>query len=66
MKRKTTDAYVEGDYLDIYIKGKKGEIVAWIETGGTWDGKLPDAQAIKWMEFVGSLIAVPLMGWDGK
>lgn len=66
MRRKTPDAYVEGDYLDVYIQGRNREVVGWIETGGTWDGKLPDAQGIKWMEFVGSVLAIALMDWDGK
>src|SRR4030043_489334 len=61
MKRKTPDAYIEGDYLDVYIQGRNKEFVGWIETGGTWDGKLPDAQAIKWMEFLSSILAVALM-----
>ena len=66
MKRKAPDAYVEGDYMDVYVRDKKKEVIAWIETGGTWDGKLPDAQAIKWLEFVGSLLAIPLTEWDGR
>lgn len=66
MRRKSPDAYIEGDYMDIYIHGRNKEIVGWVETGGTWDGKIPDAQAIKWLEFIASVIAVPLMDWDGK
>lgn len=65
MKRKTPDAYVEGDYIDVYIHGRNREVVGWIETGGTWDVKLPDAQAIKWMEFIASILAVALMDWEG-
>ena len=66
MRRKSPDAYIEGDYLDVYIHGRNKEIVGWIETGGTWDGKLPDAQAIRWLEFMASILAVGLMDWDGR
>ena len=66
MRRKAADAYIEGDYLDVYILGANKEMLGWIETGGMWDGRLPDAQAIKWMEFMASILAIALKDWDGK
>src|SRR4030042_350834 len=66
MRRKAPDAYVEGDYMDITIYGRNKEIVGWIETGGTWEVKLPDAQTIKWIEFIASILSIPLMDWDGR
>lgn len=57
MTRRSLDDYSEGDYTDIHILGRNDEIVGWIELSGTTTGKLPDMSAIRWMEFIGMIIA---------
>jgi len=37
--------------------GKNDEILGWIELAGTTTMKLPDMSAIRWIEFIGQIIA---------
>jgi hypothetical protein len=57
MTRRSLDDYLEGDYLDTHIFGKNDELIGWIEFAGTTYGKLPDMSAIRWVEFIGRIIA---------
>lgn len=57
MVRRSLDDYLEGDYIDVHILGKNDEILGWIELAGTTTGKLPDLSAIRWIEFIGQIIA---------
>lgn len=59
-KRKTQDDSIEGDYLDVLMYGPKDEILGWIETSGTWDGKIPDARTIRGLEVVSSVLALAI------
>jgi len=59
--RRSLDDYVEGDYLNIHILGKDDEILGWIEVSGTTTGKLPDMAAVRWMEFIGQIIAAAIV-----
>lgn len=52
----------EGDYLDFLILGKNEEILGWIETSGTWDGRIPDARSIRFIEMIASLFGLALSG----
>jgi hypothetical protein len=56
MTRRSLDDCMEGDYIDTHILGKNGELIGWIELGGTTSGKLPDMAAIRWIEFIGQII----------
>ena len=60
-KRKTAEDFIEGDYMDVFIYGPKDEILGWIETSGTWDGKIPDARTIRSLEVVSSILALAIM-----
>jgi hypothetical protein len=60
-KRKGPEDSVEGDYLDVFIYGPKDEILGWIETSGTWDGKIPDARTIRGLEVVSSVLALAIV-----
>ena len=60
-KRKTSEDSIEGDYLDVLVYGPKDEILGWIEVSGTWDGKLPDAQTIRSLEVVSSVLSLAIV-----
>jgi len=60
-KRKTAEDSIEGDYMDVFIYGPKDEILGWIETSGTWDGKIPDARTIRSLEIVSSVLALAIV-----
>ncbi len=64
MKRRTLEDSLEADYLDFYVFGPNNEVLGWIETSGTRLMKLPDAQTIRWIELLASMIgtAVRLKG----
>ena len=57
MTRRSLDDCLEGDYIDTHILGKNDEILGWIELAGTTTMKLPDMSAIRWIEFIGQIIA---------
>jgi hypothetical protein len=59
-KRRALDDSIEGDYLDVYITGADGEILGWIETGSTWDGKIPSARTIKCLEMIGTILGIAI------
>jgi hypothetical protein len=60
-KRKTEEDSIEGDYMDILIYGPKDEILGWIETSGTWHGKIPDSRTIRSLEVISSVLALVLV-----
>jgi hypothetical protein len=59
-KRKSLDDTIEGDYLDICIFGKDDDLLGWIEISGMKSGRFPDAETIKCLELLASVIGVAL------
>jgi hypothetical protein len=59
-KRKSLDDTIEGDYLDICIYGKGEDLLGWIEISGMKSGRFPDAETIKCLELLASVIGVAL------
>jgi hypothetical protein len=59
-KRKSLDDTIEGDYLDICIFGKGDDLLGWIEISGMKSGRFPDAETIKCLELLASVIGVAL------
>lgn len=59
-RRHAADDTLEADYLNVHIYGVDKELVGWIETSGTIMGKLPDAQTIKAIEVIASMIGTTL------
>jgi hypothetical protein len=59
-KRKSLDDTIEGDYLDICIFGKGDDLLGWIEISGMANGRFPDAETIKGLELLASIIGVAL------
>lgn len=55
--RKSVDDFVEGDYMDVYMYGLKGEMMGWIELGLTKDGKMPSGLIIKQLELLAFVLA---------
>ncbi|MEM4262253.1 MAG: hypothetical protein QXY98_00770 [Thermoplasmata archaeon] len=60
MPRKYPDDMIEGDYLEILIRGKGQEIIGWIELSGTSDGKLPSREEVLKAEFFSSCL-IPVL-----
>jgi len=58
--RKSLEDTIEGDYLDIYIYGKRDELKGWLEISGMNNGKFPDIQTIKVVEMLASVIGIAL------
>ena len=65
-KRRTAEESIEGDYLDVFIFGPKDEVLGWIETSGTWDGRLPDARTIRGLEVLSSVLALAIVRSQAK
>lgn len=59
-KRKSETDSIEGDYLDIFIYGPQDEPYGWIEISGTWDGRVPDAKAIRCLEMIASVLGIAI------
>ncbi len=59
-RRRAPDDSIEGDYIDVYIYGSGDEILGWIETGGTWDNKIPDARTIRTLEILASVLGIAI------
>jgi len=54
------DDMIEGDYVEIVIRGKAQEIIGWLELSGTSDGKLPSRETVLQMEFFSSCL-IPIL-----
>jgi len=57
IKRRTSEDWIEGDYLDVHIRGTNGNLLGWIEIIGTNDGKIPDITTVKFLETFASILA---------
>ncbi len=55
-KRSSIDEFLEGDYVDVYLFGPADEMIGWMELAGPKSGKIPDADAIRWLELIASVI----------
>jgi len=59
MRRSAEDS-IEGDYFDIWIRGKNDDILGWIEISGTIDYKFPTIESLKWIEILASLAGLAI------
>ena len=57
IKRRSPEDWIEGDYLDVQIRGTRGNLLGWIEIIGTNDGKIPDVTTVKFLETFAEIIA---------
>ena len=60
MKRRSLTDSLEADYIDVYLRGKDGELLGWIELSGTRMRKLPDIATIRWVELLACCLCVVL------
>jgi hypothetical protein len=60
MKRRSITDSLEADYLDVYFRGKYGDLLGWIEMSGTRLRKLPDTMTIKWVELLACYLSVAI------
>ncbi len=58
LKRRTLTDCLEADYLDYFFHDETGHIAGYIETSGTRLKKLPDTEAIRWIELMASILGV--------
>jgi hypothetical protein len=58
--RNSTNDFVEGDYLDVYMYDSNDVMIGWIELSLTKDGKLPSMRIIKWLELFASVLSIIL------
>jgi len=57
-KRPRADDMVEGDYIDIYIRDWKNEVIGYFEVASTRGKKLPTRDAIRWLELIATLLGM--------
>jgi hypothetical protein len=55
--RGAPDDMIEADYIDIYIRGARNEILGYFELGSTRNGKLPNKRTIRWLESIANILA---------
>lgn len=60
MIRRSAEDCNEGDYFDIHIMGPGDELLGWIEISGTKYGKMPDANALRWIEMIATTLGLVL------
>lgn len=58
VQRKSADDFLEGDYIDVDIRGNNNELLGWIELSNTKDKKLPTRSTIIWVELFASLLSI--------
>jgi len=57
-KRESPEEYLEGDYIDIDIRGTNEQLLGWIELGQTKDGKMPSRSHILWIELIANFLGM--------
>jgi len=57
-KRMMANDMVEGDYIDIYIRDWKNEVIGYFELAATRSKKLPTRDTIRWVELIATLLGM--------
>jgi len=57
-KRAMANDMVEGDYIDIYIRDWKNEVIGYFELAATRGKKLPQRETIRWLELIATLLGL--------
>jgi len=58
--RQADDSTLEADFVDALIYGPGEELLGWIEYGGTFAGKFPDAIVMRNIEAIASVLAAAI------
>jgi hypothetical protein len=56
-ERSSMEDFIEGDYIILYLSGRKDEVIGWVELSGTRSGKVPSRGAMRWLELIVSILA---------
>jgi hypothetical protein len=64
MERSSVESSLEADFFNTLIKGPGDELLGWVEYPGTVGGKLPDANVIRNIEVVASILAAAITFQD--
>jgi len=59
-ERKAFDEMKEGDYLVLYFKGVRGELLGYVELEAPRNRKLPQGNVLKWLEIFGMILGILL------
>ena len=59
-KRKSEEDTLEADFIDTLIMDDQGELLGWIEYGGTLTGKFPDTMTIRYIELISVILGVAM------
>jgi hypothetical protein len=57
VQRMSPEDWIEGDYVDVEIRGTRGTLLGWIEVMGMIDGRIPDVTTVKFLETFAGIIA---------
>jgi hypothetical protein len=57
-KRTMANDMIEGDYIDIYIRDWKNEVIGYFELAATRGKKLPTRDTIMWIELIATLLGM--------
>jgi len=57
-KRMMANDMIEGDYIDIYIRDWKNEVIGYLELAATRGKKLPTRDTIRWLELIATLLGL--------
>jgi hypothetical protein len=63
-ERKSLTEMGEGDYLDVYIFGAKGDILGWIGLSNPRDKQIPDREALLALELMAQVIGLAIQRKD--
>jgi hypothetical protein len=59
-ERKAFDEMKDGDYLALFFKGVRGELLGFVELEAPRNRKLPQGNVLKWLEIFGMVIGMLL------
>lgn len=59
-ERKSFDEMKEGDYLVLYFRGVRGELLGYVELEAPRNRKMPQGNVLKWLEIFGMVLGILL------
>jgi len=63
-ERKALDEMKEGDYIVVFFRGIRGELLGYVELESPRNRKLPQGNVLKWLEIFGMIIGILLQSAD--
>lgn len=59
-ERKAIDEMKDGDYLALFFRGVRGELLGYVELEAPRNRKLPEGNVLKWLEIFGMIFGILL------